>query len=289
MFNGGEKMINAGIIVNMDKSGSLELTKEMVEWFESNGNNVLLMEQTAISINRQDIGYAKIDLYKKSDILFVIGGDGTLLRVAREVAAIGIPILGINMGHLGFIAEVEVKDIFSSLRKVLNNDYKIEERMMIEASIYRQSGIVKRFYALNDICFTKGALSRIIKLDTYVNDEYVNTYNADGLLISTPTGSTAYSLSAGGPIVCPNVNVMIITPICSHSLSSRAIIVSKNDVICVDAFDNDDSVYLTADGQEGYRLWQGDKVYIKRSSFTAKFIKVSNLSFYDVLRTKLKG
>ncbi|HBF76866.1 MAG TPA: NAD(+) kinase, partial [Clostridiaceae bacterium] len=112
-------MINAGIIVNMDKSGSLELTKEMVEWFESNGNNVLLMEQTAISINRQDIGYAKIDLYKKSDILFVIGGDGTLLRVAREVAAIGIPILGINMGHLGFIAEVEVKDIFSSLRKVL--------------------------------------------------------------------------------------------------------------------------------------------------------------------------
>lgn len=289
MFNGGEKMINAGIIVNMDKSGSLELTKEMVEWFESNGNNVLLMEQTAISINRQDIGYAKIDLYKKSDILFVIGGDGTLLRVAREVAAIGIPILGINMGHLGFIAEVEVKDIFSSLRKVLNNDYKIEERMMIEASIYRQSSIVKRFYALNDICFTKGALSRIIKLDTYVNDEYVNTYNADGLLISTPTGSTAYSLSAGGPIVCPNVNVMIITPICSHSLSSRAIIVSKNDVICVDAFDNDDSVYLTADGQEGYRLWQGDKVYIKRSSFTAKFIKVSNLSFYDVLRTKLKG
>lgn len=282
-------MINAGIIVNMDKSGSLELTKEMVEWFESNGNNVLLMEQTAISINRQDIGYAKIDLYKKSDILFVIGGDGTLLRVAREVAAIGIPILGINMGHLGFIAEVEVKDIFSSLRKVLDNDYKIEERMMIEASIYRQSSIVKKFYALNDICFTKGALSRIIKLDTYVNDEYVNTYNADGLLISTPTGSTAYSLSAGGPIVCPNVNVMIITPICSHSLSSRAIIVSKNDVICVDAFDNDDSVYLTADGQEGYRLWQGDKVYIKRSSFTAKFIKVSNLSFYDVLRTKLKG
>jgi len=289
MLNGGEKMINAGIIVNMDKSGSLELTKEMVEWFESNGNNVLLMEQTAISINRQDIGYAKINLYKKSDILFVIGGDGTLLRVAREVAAIGIPILGINMGHLGFIAEVEVKDIFSSLRKVLDNDYKIEERMMIEASIYRQSGIVKRFYALNDICFTKGALSRIIKLDTYVNDEYVNTYNADGLLISTPTGSTAYSLSAGGPIVCPNVNVMIITPICSHSLSSRAIIVSKNDVICVDAFDNDDSVYLTADGQEGYRLWQDDKVYIKRSSFTAKFIKVSNLSFYDVLRTKLKG
>lgn len=289
MFNGGEKMINAGIIVNMDKSGSLALTKEMVEWFESNGNNVLLMEQAAISINRQDIGYAKIDLYKKSDILFVIGGDGTLLRVAREVAAIGIPILGINMGHLGFIAEVEVKDIFSSLGKVLNNDYKIEERMMIEASIYRQSGIIKTFYALNDICFTKGALSRIIKLDTYVNDEYVSTYNADGLLISTPTGSTAYSLSAGGPIVCPNVNVMIITPICSHSLSSRAIIVSKNDVICVDAFDNDDSVYLTADGQEGYRLWQGDKVYIKRSSFTAKFIKVSNLSFYDVLRTKLKG
>lgn len=289
MFNGGEKMINAGIIVNMDKSGSLELTKEMVEWFESNGNNVLLMEQTAISINRQSIGYAKIDLYKKSDILFVIGGDGTLLRVAREVAAIGIPILGINMGHLGFIAEVEVKDIFSSLRKVLDNDYKIEERMMIEASIYRQSGIVKTFYALNDICFTKGALSRIIKLDTYVNDEYVSTYNADGLLISTPTGSTAYSLSAGGPIVCPNVNVMIITPICSHSLSSRAIIVSKNDVICVDAFDNDDSVYLTADGQEGYRLWQDDKVYIKRSGFTAKFIKVSNLSFYDVLRTKLKG
>lgn len=282
-------MINAGIIVNMDKSGSLALTKEMVEWFESNGNNVLLMEQAAISINRQDIGYAKIDLYKKSDILFVIGGDGTLLRVAREVAAIGIPILGINMGHLGFIAEVEVKDIFSSLGKVLNNDYKIEERMMIEASIYRQSGIIKTFYALNDICFTKGALSRIIKLDTYVNDEYVSTYNADGLLISTPTGSTAYSLSAGGPIVCPNVNVMIITPICSHSLSSRAIIVSKNDVICVDAFDNDDSVYLTADGQEGYRLWQGDKVYIKRSSFTAKFIKVSNLSFYDVLRTKLKG
>lgn len=282
-------MINAGIIVNMDKSGSLELTKEMVEWFESNGNNVLLMEQTAISINRQSIGYAKIDLYKKSDILFVIGGDGTLLRVAREVAAIGIPILGINMGHLGFIAEVEVKDIFSSLRKVLDNDYKIEERMMIEASIYRQSGIVKTFYALNDICFTKGALSRIIKLDTYVNDEYVSTYNADGLLISTPTGSTAYSLSAGGPIVCPNVNVMIITPICSHSLSSRAIIVSKNDVICVDAFDNDDSVYLTADGQEGYRLWQDDKVYIKRSGFTAKFIKVSNLSFYDVLRTKLKG
>jgi NAD+ kinase len=210
------------------------------------------------------------------------------LGVARQILWLQTPILGINMGHLGFITEIETEDVFCSLERILKGQYKIEERMLLEAIVIKDDVQVETFYCLNDIGITRGTLSRIITLKTFIDNNYVDTYNADGLLISTPTGSTAYSLSAGGPIVSPKVNVILMTPICPHSLSSRSIVVSQNETIQVEVVDNYQDVYLTADGQQGYKLKDGDKVIIKRAPFSARLLKVSGRSFYDVLRTKLK-
>lgn len=281
-------MNKVGIIVNLTKDINLKLTISIVDWLEKHGCQVYLTEITASQLNRGEIGHPAVEIYKEVDFVIVLGGDGTLLGVARQISWLETPIIGINLGHLGFITEVETSDVFSSLEKILNGEFEIEERMMLEATVIKDDIQTEIFYCLNDIGITKGILSRIITLKTYINQNYVDTYNADGLLVSTPTGSTAYSLSAGGPIISPYVNVISITPICPHSLNSRAIVVSENDVIRVHVVDNYQDVYLTVDGQQGYKLRSDDRVIIKKASFKSKLIKVTQRSFYDILRTKLK-
>lgn len=281
-------MQKAGIIVNMTKDIGLKYTSMIVEWLEERNIQVFLPEIAAEQLDRQDLSCSPLDIYKQSDFVMVLGGDGTLLGVARQILWLKTPILGINLGHLGFITEVETEDIFSSLEGILKGEYRIEERMLIEASVIKDGVEVETFYCLNDIGITRGTLSRIITLDTYINNSYVDTYSGDGLLVSTPTGSTAYSLSAGGPIISPWLDVILITPICPHSLSSRSIVVSKNETIEIRIENNCQEIYLTADGQQGYKLRDGDKVIIRTAPFSARLIKVSKRSFYDVLRTKLK-
>ncbi|WP_201769233.1 NAD(+)/NADH kinase [Fervidicella metallireducens] len=263
-MKGSVHVVCVGIIVNMTKDIKLEITSKIINWLEQRNCEVLLTEIVSQQLNKPDSGYAPLDIYKKADFVIVLGGDGTLLGAARQCLWLETPILGVNMGNLGFITEAEVKDVYTCLDNILRGDYSIESRMMLEASVIKDDKQIETFYCLNDIGLTKGTLSRIINLKTYIDDNYFDRYFADGLLISTPTGSTAYSLSAGGPIVSPNVNVILITPICPHSLNSRTLIVSESDVITVEVDDGYQEVYLTVDGQQGFKLMSGDKVVIKK-------------------------
>lgn len=281
-------MARIGIVVNLTKDTNLKVTASIVKWLEERKQEVLLSEVTAAQLNRLELGFPPDDLYRQSDFVIVLGGDGTLLGVARQAAQFETPILGVNMGHLGFITELEVDDVFIGLERVLKGNYCMEERMMLEANILKEDQHVETFYCLNDVVLTRGPLSRMITLKTSIDDKYVDTYKADGLVISTPTGSTAYSLSAGGPIVSPGVKVMLLTPICPHSLSSRSIVVSDEESIRIEVAGIYQEVYITLDGQQGHVIKSGDRVIVRRAPLAAKFIKLCTRSFYDVLRSKLK-
>lgn len=281
-------MTHIGIVVNETKDINFKMTRALITWIEKNNLKALLCIDIAKKVNRYDIGCSMDELYKKSDFVIVLGGDGTLLSTAREISCCETPIFGVNMGHLGFITEVEIDDVFDSLKKIISGKYKIEERLMLETNVIDGNHKSETFYCLNDFGIAKGTLSRIITFMIYINEDYVDTFHADGIIVSTPTGSTAYSLSAGGPIISPNVFGILITPVCPHSFNSRALIVSNKDKITIIIADNNQEIYLTVDGQEGYKLKKGDRVIVSEAPFKAKLIKVANRSFYDVLRTKIK-
>lgn len=281
-------MKKVGLIINKDKDVDFTITNKILDWILE--KSVLVYVNDKLDYNHQRLIYVdKLQMFENVDFVITLGGDGTILGVAREIVEYEIPILGVNLGHLGFITEVEIKELFYALEKVLNGDYNIEKRIMLHATVITKGKEVKSFYALNDICITRGYLSRMVKLNTYINNDFVDIYNSDGLLVSTPTGSTAYSLSAGGPIVNPTLNVMLITPICPHSLKSRTLVVSENDKIEIHVDgDSGDVIYITADGQEGYKLLSGDVVKVKKLEKSLSLIKVLDRSFYDILRNKLK-
>lgn len=281
-------MIKIGIIVNLSKDINLNFTKSIIDWLSNKKCEILLPDFIVEKMNINIIGFKEQFIYKEANFIIVLGGDGTILGAARNVSKYGTPILGVNMGHLGFMSDVEAADIFYALENILNNHYDIEERMMLEATVMNGEVVKQTFLSLNEIGITRGTLSKMLTLKICINNEYFDSYHADGILISTPTGSTAYSLSAGGPIINPNVNVLLITPICPHSLSARSLVVSHEEIIDTSIINNFHDAYLTVDGQIGYNISEGDRFIIKRSKYTTKLIKVSNRSFYDVLRTKLK-
>lgn len=279
-------MRNIGIIVNMLKDDKLEVTKNIVNWIEEKKVNIFMKQETADKLGRTYYGCTLVDIYKKSDFIIVLGGDGTILGVARDAALYETPILGVNLGHLGFLAEVEVKEIYESLELVFCNKVIIDKRMMLQASVYSKNE-KKIYFAVNDIVITRGTLSRIITMNTFINENYVNTTNGDGLIIATPTGSTAYSLSAGGPIVSPDLNVITLTPICPHSLSSRSVVISDTDSIRIDLSENHGEAYLTMDGQEGYKIDKEETVCITKAPYVVNLMRLPGRNFFSVLRTKL--
>lgn len=279
-------MLNAGIIVNITKDRNLEITRSIIKWIEKKGSNIMLTEEIAAKLQKPQCGYTVKQIYKNANFIIVLGGDGTILSVARESARYETPLLGVNLGHLGFLAEVELKEIFKSLEIAFNGNMEIEKRLMLQATIYDKDRSLS-YNALNDIVITRGTLSRIVTLKVLINDDYVTTINGDGLIIASPTGSTGYSLSAGGPIITPNLSVLTMTPICPHSLSTRSIVISDKETVKVDLTENHGNAYLTIDGQEGYGIEEGQSVLIKKAPYTTNLIKISGRSFYDVLRTKL--
>jgi NAD+ kinase len=196
------------------------------------------------------------------------------------------PLLGVNMGHLGFLAEVEVKNLYDSLEYLFSNSIETQKRLMLQASLC-SNNVCRNFFALNDISITRGTLSRVISLQVLIDDDFVTSMSGDGIVLATPTGSTAYSLSAGGPVVSPALSAITITPICPHSFSNRSIVISDSETVRIDLNEGSSDAYLTIDGQEGYKIEVGDTVYIKSAPFKTNLIKLSGRSFYDVLRTKL--
>jgi NAD+ kinase len=223
----------------------------------------------------------------KTDLVIVLGGDGTILRVARQFSGTNLPILGVNLGQMGFLAEVEPPMLETALQLVLDGNYKIRHRLMLSARVFRDDRPVAEYTALNDIVISKGPFSRIIYLDTYVNDKQLEEYPADGIIVATPTGSTGYSLSAGGPIVNPALDVMIITPICPHLLHHRSVIVDSSERVSIRPWTRQAEVILTIDGQVGFQLQDDDVVQVTRAPLTTPLIQLQGTDFYTLLHRKL--
>jgi len=280
-------MQTVGIFPNLRRENMKKVAKSLVRWFQDRNYQVKLSVEVAESLNLLHLATDTEELAANIDVAVTLGGDGTLLGVARLVAQYEVPILGINMGHVGFLTEIELGDLFADLESFHRREYEIDVRMMLEAKVIREEEILKEFLALNDVVITKGPFARLIRLKTYANDAYVDTYPADGLIISTPTGSTAYSLSAGGPIIRPDMNLLLLTPICPHTLHSRSIILSEDDAIKVTVMADHPEVMLTVDGQEGYKLLPKDTVVVNKAAFSTRLIRIRKRSFYDVLRKKL--
>jgi NAD+ kinase len=224
----------------------------------------------------------------QADLIIALGGDGTLLNIAPLVERPDVPILGVNLGGLGFITEVAVDELEGVLAKTLEGDYEVEKRMTLEVRIKSKKSKPRRFRVLNDAVIAKGARSRIIDLETHVGDDYLCTYRADGLIISTPTGSTAYSLASGGPILEPTLGAIVVTPICPHTLTNRPIVVPSDAPIHVTLRSFGDTVILIPDGQKGTRLNNGDEVEARDYGLPVSLIKLPSRSYYEILREKLK-
>ena len=239
------------------------------------------------------IGFAKgvsdDDIREQAELVVVLGGDGTLISVARLMSGKDVPILGVNLGSLGFLTETTVDEMYPRLEKCLEGNPRVSERMMLEVTVNRCGQVIEKTHVLNDVVINKGALARIVDLETKVNRFFLTTFKADGLIVSTPTGSTGYSLSAGGPIIHPLMSCIVITPICPHTLTNRPIVVTDESVISVTiAASFDEKVYLTLDGQVGFELQEGDSVEVRKALKTTALVMSKTRDYFEVLRTKLK-
>jgi len=276
-----------GLVVNLNKDRISELVRELVAWLEEKNCRIVMEAKAAQTLGLFEPGYPIEQMIKEVDCLIVLGGDGTLLRTARQAAPAGVPLLGVNLGHLGFLTEIELPELLVSLDKLFQKKYYVEERMMLEVKVYRANQVVEQAIALNDAVISKGAFARLIFLQTKVNGEQVNTYPADGLIIATPTGSTAYSLSAGGSLVTPELELMLLTPICPHALWARPLVVSAISTIEVTLLASPEEVVLTIDGQRGFHLDCHDLIQVKKAAAYARFIRLKKHDFFYLLRQKL--
>ena len=280
-------MKKAGIILKKNKPEALTLAAKLLSWLEEREIEPFLEEDSASQLDLSK-SYSKSEIPGLVDLLIVLGGDGTLLSVARLVGDSKVPILGVNLGSLGFLTEITIDELFPMLEKVLAGDYEIEDRMMLSASIYRQGECITQYNALNDVVINKGAIARIIDLETTIDGQYLTLYRVDGLIISTPTGSTGYSLAAAGPIVCPTLHAMLMTPICPFTLNNRPIVLSDRAKVKVTLKTENTDHLLTLDGQVSFALRAGDEVKIERSKNCTHLIKSPFRDYYSVLRTKLQ-
>jgi len=282
------KLDSVGLIVNYKKEKTRETACRIIDWLNSKKLKVCIEGNKGKEIGMEELNCPTEKFLKNVDLIISLGGDGTLLRAARLAATKDIPVFGVNLGGLGFLTQVGIDGLEKSLEKLYQGKYFLDERMMLNCTVKRREEEIKKFTALNDVVIGKGAFARIICLTTYVNNDYVITYSADGLVVSTSTGSTAYSLSAGGPIVNPNINSIILTPICPHTLSARPLIVGENDQVKIKLESSEEKVMVTIDGQEGFVLKPKDEVIIKKSDRKAHLITFKEKSFYAILREKLR-
>ncbi|MGE5300613.1 MAG: NAD(+)/NADH kinase [Acidobacteriota bacterium] len=279
-------MKKIGIICKPGRPEPREILKELLPWLERKGYETFVDSQTAAALGAK--GFTRAEIATLVDAVLVLGGDGTMLAVSRLVAERGIPILGVNLGSMGFITEVNRDEIYEAVDTMLSDSCTVEERLMLSAGISRDGERVAEYTVLNDVVINKGALARIVDLDAFINGIYMTTFKADGLIISTPTGSTAYSLSAGGPILYPSLGSILLTPICSHTLTNRPIVLPDDFTIQVVLKTISEDVYLTLDGQVGFSLRKDDVIEINKSPFKTKLLIPCERDYFNILRTKLK-
>lgn len=281
-------MKSVGIVAKTDAAGAAGVVRELVRWLGSRGLSAVLDKETAALVPDLRVSHARrADLPARVDALTVLGGDGTLLSVARAVGDLGTPILGVNLGGLGFLTATTLDEMMPALQAFLDGRLLVEERMMLAAWVRRSGQPTGEFLALNDVVIMKAAMSRIIDLRVSVDGQAATAYRADGLIIATPTGSTAYSLSAGGPILFPTMDAVVLTPICSHTLTARPVVLPGPSCIEV-TLHTSEEVMLTVDGQVGFSLRDDDAIEVQRAPSRIRLVSVPQKHFFSVLRTKLK-
>ncbi len=281
-------MKRVGLVAKPDAAEAQRVVRQLVEWLGARGLTVVLEKETAALAPSASVTSAgKSDLPGQVDALIVLGGDGTLLSMARAVGDLGVPILGVNLGGLGFLTATTLDEMLPALEALLAGGMAVEERMMLAARVVRGGQPTGDYIALNDVVITKSAMSRIIDLAVSVDGRHATAYRADGLIISTPTGSTAYNLSAGGPILFPTMDAVVLTPIASHTLSNRPIVLPGAQRIDV-TLRADQEVMLTMDGQVGVPLRERDTVEVQKAAARIRLLRFDQKDFFSVLRTKLK-
>jgi len=278
---------SVGIIYKHDFAPAKEQALKLDQWLKERGIRVFSEEmgaRAAMNACYEEPSFVP----REVQFVVVLGGDGTLLGAARRVARYGVPILGVNLGGLGFLTEIPLKNLYPAVELMLEGRLEVETRLMLETVVVRQGTETCRFLVLNDVVINKGALARIIDLDVFINDQFLTTFRADGLIISTPTGSTAYNLSAGGPILYPTMASFILTPICPFTLTNRPILLPESHVVSITLSKRgEERVSLTFDGQVGFDLFQGDKVLIQKAEEKLRLIKSPDQSYFEILREKL--
>ena len=274
-----------GIIGKRNNTEVYSIVRDLVKWLEEKRVEYLVDSELGKNL-KLDNSVKQADIPKHVELVIVFGGDGTFLSVSKQVNEYNIPILGINSGGLGFLTEFTLNELYPIMEKIIGDDYEIEERGMLSASVYKKNKKFGSYTVLNDLVINNGKVSRIIDLAIYAEGSLITTFKADGIIFSTPTGSTAYSLSAGGPIAHPTLPVTLITPICPHILTNRPLVVSNEMEITVKVLTVGSS-YLTLDGQETIKLELNDEIKLKKSDSTVKLIKSPFRDYFSILKTKL--
>lgn len=280
-------MKTIGILTKPKFPDVKQILKNLVSWLRDHRKEVILDAKTAALIGEPAV-HQKAQIAALADLVLVLGGDGTMLNAARLVEEQGVPILGINMGGLGFLTEVSVEHLYPSLEKVFAQEFSVEDRLMLRARMHRHEEHVAHATVLNDVVISKGTLARMIEIQIAIDGQLVTRLRGDGLIVSTPTGSTAYSLSAGGPIIAPSVQALILTPICPHTLTHRPLVVPSSAALEVTLASQDEGAMTTFDGQVGIAMIQGDTVAIRASEHRTRLIRFPDRTYYEVLRKKLK-
>lgn len=279
------------IITNKQKDENLKVTLEVQRYIEEHGGTC------HYGLNREigPEGYQNLNagqIPPETECVLCVGGDGTLIRAARDLVETGVPLIGVNRGHIGYLCELDCNSVFPAIDQLMQDNYMVEKRMMLSGYCVQAGEASSANLALNDIVIHRNGLMQVVNLIIYVNGEYLNTYSADGIIIATPTGSTAYSMSAGGPIVDPKAELMLITPISPHALNSKSIVLGAEDEIMVEIgtrrLESDEAVEVSFDGDAVFKLAVGDRIVIKRAKTNTKILKLSKLSFLEILRKKMQ-
>jgi len=282
-----------GVVVKPHQPDALETLCRLTTWLNERGIAIVGVPE----IERERIEHQtgcpvevlnEAELAKGVDLMLVLGGDGTMIATARMVGDTEVPVIGVNYGGLGYLAEFPLEELFPALEGVLAGQYTVQQRLVLSIELWRGEELVTRNRVLNDVVVNKSALARIIEIEAYLNEQFLNLFRADGLIVATPTGSTAYNLSAGGPIIFPSMSAVVITPICPFTLSNRPIVVPDDSMIEVRLMTDNEEVALTLDGQVGFPLQAGDRAVIRKSKTSFNLVQPPSRNYFDVLRNKLK-
>ena len=278
------------IIANPRKPDLTTLVTDILDWLEKGGHSVSVQREVADAATLSERGVSGVsdeEITRDCDVVIAVGGDGTILAAARIVGEAEVPIFGVNLGRLGFLASTGREDLFGRLEQVASGDYHTDRRIAIEAAIKGENG-EREVTALNDIVVSKGRSGRLFRINAHIEGEFLNTYTADGLIIASPTGSTAYSLAAGGPVVLPSLEVFVVTPICPHSLTVRPMVIPSSTTVKLTFDDVQEELLLTGDGQTEVSLSPDAAVEIRRTPYTVRLVTWPGANFYNVLREKLE-